>query len=406
MPTIRIKNIGPIADTGDILISPIMLIIGKQSSGKSTFMKILCFCRWIEKKIMTDGEKLLAKYTHYNRFFKELKNFHRLDDAFFGENSSVIYKGDCVDIELENPKKNVKIRKKPNFKSERYNSKLCFIPSERNLASAIQNIDRVYRSADYDSVFNYLLEYQEAKKDYDSKHYISLPFDKNISFYHDESNDVDRIVLRKVKKEISPIFASSGIQSALPLTVLVDYTLKQIGRMPKSSVKDITNLVAKILLDNPQKEREDISIEDIAKASKMIKYKFSQLYIEELEENLFPDSQFELVKLIIRLMVEAESKSGVPSYVVMTTHSPYVLTSLNALMKLSLAASKDAEACKSMQQYVAPIEWFSAYRMTETGTMEDIVDREDTFITGDYLDSLSDEISSMESKLNDIIYGS
>lgn len=404
MPSIRIKNIGPITDTGDIAISPIMLIVGRQSSGKSTFMKILCYCRWIEKKIMTDGEKLLAKYTHYGRFFKELKSFHRLDDVFFRENSFIRYDGDCVVIELDGPKKNVKISKKTNFKAERYNSKICFIPSERNLASAIQNIDRVYRSADYDSVFNYLLEYHEARKSYDSKHSINMPFDKDVSFYYDEANDADRIILGKVKKEISPIYASSGIQSALPLTVLVDYTLKQIGRMPKSSVKDITNLVAKVLLDNPQRN-DDISIEDIGKASKMLRYKFSQLYIEELEENLFPVSQFELIKLIMRLLAEANAESGVPSYVVMTTHSPYVLTSLNVMMKLSVAASKDEEACREMLQYIVPTEWFSAYCMADDGTMNDILDHEDAFISGDYLDSLSDEISLMESMLNDIIYG-
>ena len=63
MPKVRIKNIGPIVDTGDIALSAVMLIVGKQSSGKSTFMKILCFCRWIEKRIMLDGENLLKKYT-------------------------------------------------------------------------------------------------------------------------------------------------------------------------------------------------------------------------------------------------------------------------------------------------------------------------------------------------------
>lgn len=77
MSKIRIKNIGPIVDTGDIALSAVMLIVGKQSSGKSTFMKILCFCRWIEKRIMLDGENLLKKYTHYGRFLKELKKFHR-----------------------------------------------------------------------------------------------------------------------------------------------------------------------------------------------------------------------------------------------------------------------------------------------------------------------------------------
>ena len=48
---IQIKNIGPLEDTGVIYIKPMMLIIGKQSMGKSTFMKVLCFCEWLEKKI-------------------------------------------------------------------------------------------------------------------------------------------------------------------------------------------------------------------------------------------------------------------------------------------------------------------------------------------------------------------
>ena len=50
MATIRLKNFGPIKDTGLIELSQILLIIGRQSSGKSTFMKVLCYCRWLEKK--------------------------------------------------------------------------------------------------------------------------------------------------------------------------------------------------------------------------------------------------------------------------------------------------------------------------------------------------------------------
>ena len=51
--------IGPLKDTGVIPISYIMLIIDEQSTGKSTFMKILSFCRWIEKAM---GESIELKY--------------------------------------------------------------------------------------------------------------------------------------------------------------------------------------------------------------------------------------------------------------------------------------------------------------------------------------------------------
>ena len=41
MATIQIQNIGPIVDTGVIELRAINLFIGKQSSGKSTLLKIL-----------------------------------------------------------------------------------------------------------------------------------------------------------------------------------------------------------------------------------------------------------------------------------------------------------------------------------------------------------------------------
>ena len=46
MFTIHIRHIGPIVDTGEITITPLTLFIGKQSTGKSTLMKILCYCSW------------------------------------------------------------------------------------------------------------------------------------------------------------------------------------------------------------------------------------------------------------------------------------------------------------------------------------------------------------------------
>lgn len=389
-------------DTGDIELSAVMLIVGKQSSGKSTFMKILCFCRWIEKRIMLDGENLLKKYTHYTRFLKELKKFHRLDDAFFANDSYIYYEGDCLSIEMDGVKVNAKIRKYANFKTERYNTKISFVPSERNLVSAIQNIDKVYRSADYDTIFNYLLEYQEAKKNYDEKHPLSIPFDDNMHYYYDKDSDSDRIVLENIGRTISPIYASSGIQSALPLTILVNYVTGQVGKIPKSSLTDLTSLVAKLMLDEDKKE---ISADDVKKVSKMYKYKFSQLYIEELEENLFPKSQFAMVKNIVRCIKKAYEVSQEKSYVVMTTHSPYVLTSLNVLMKVALAKKIGLESENSrLAEYVIPLEWYSAYCMTEEGKMESIIDEEYHFINGDYLDSLSDEISEISSELDEKIY--
>ena len=138
-------------------------------------------------------------------------------------------------------------------------------------------------------------------------------------------------------------------------------------------------------------ENKEISADDVIKGTKMYRYKFAQLYIEELEENLFPKSQFAMVKEIVKNIKKAYEQSGTNSYVVMTTHSPYVLTSLNVLMKVALAKEKKLDGkMQEMQEYAIPISWYSAYCMTDEGKMENIVDDEYHFIMGDYLDSLSE----------------
>ena len=133
---------------------------------------------------------------------------------------------------------------------------------------------------------------------------------------------------------------------------------------------------------------------------------FPNVFVVGLEENLFPKSQFAMVKEIVKNIKKAYEQSGTNSYVVMTTHSPYVLTSLNVLMKVALAKEKKLdEKMKEMLEYAIPISWYSAYCMTDEVKMENIVDDEYHFIMGDYLDSLSDEISELSSELDEMIYG-
>lgn len=98
-----------------------MLVIGKQSSGKSTFLKILCFCRWMEKLIMWSDEEAISQYTHNLKFLKSMKQFHRFNDSYFSSASSIRYEGDTITITMENILSDVKILRKPEFETVRYN---------------------------------------------------------------------------------------------------------------------------------------------------------------------------------------------------------------------------------------------------------------------------------------------
>jgi predicted ATPase len=50
MKHITIHSIGPIVEA-DIYLKQINVIIGPQSLGKSTILKIASYCTWVEKKI-------------------------------------------------------------------------------------------------------------------------------------------------------------------------------------------------------------------------------------------------------------------------------------------------------------------------------------------------------------------
>ena len=82
MPSITIRNIGPISNVNNIDIRPLTLVIGEQSTGKSTLMKIVCFCTWVEKHIMIEGDSFIEEYSNDCRFQRELMRFHRLNEVF------------------------------------------------------------------------------------------------------------------------------------------------------------------------------------------------------------------------------------------------------------------------------------------------------------------------------------
>ena len=405
MATIQIRNIGPIKDTGTISTKAVNLIIGKQSSGKSTVMKILCFCTWIEKKVMVNGEELMRKYTHYGRFIKELKQFHHLDNSFFSDESEIQYTGECIHIAVKGGKANARIKKLSGFEAHRHNLKISFVPSERNMSSAIQNISKAYRSTDYDSLYNYLWEFDEAKSIFDKAHAIEMPFDSNVAYYYDQKTDRGLILLKRQGKVFETLYASSGIQSVLPIMVIVNYLTSIVGTNMRLSQRDITNAIAKAILDK-EKTIENLSDVDLKKVARLLSYKDIQVFVEEIEQNLFPQAQFDVVKSVVKA-IKSSKDLGPGSMIFMTSHSPYVLTTLNFLMRVAQASSKDSKRTSAIcpPEYVLPATDYSAYWINGNGVVEDIVDHEYGFIKGDKLDEISEYLNEQTEVLNEILYG-
>lgn len=428
MQTIEIRNIGPLVDTGKIPVSQIVLLIGEQSTGKSTFMKILCFCRWVEKQVMMD-ETYVKKYTHYYRFLNELKRFHHFNDDFFEEDSYIKYESEALQIEMRGKKRNAKITMTKAFSESKHNIKLSFLPSERNLLSSIQNIESLYRSKDVDVLFNYILEWGEARSAFDATNPLNLVFVNGMKYHYDAKNG-DVLTLSDGHSRIKPYYASSGVQSALPIQVLATYLASVVGTSSKISPidylkhfigvekrkideKSLAIIVQKVLSNGVDNIPQDLysafpTLENVFKdMQSRLQYKSFHLFIEELEQNLFPTAQFDLVRMLVKLVVEqTDVQSDYKSSVFLTTHSPYVLTALNVLMLASEAYNMDSKAVETLglAPYVLPLEAYSAYCIKD-GRFESILDNDYHFIKGEYLDSISEDIDQYTYQLNEIVYG-
>ena len=431
MSTIQIQHIGALKDTGELPIKRVTLFLGPQGAGKSTLMKILCYCRWVEKEIMKDL-KNKDWYTHYKRFFKGLSEFHRLPQSFFSSDSSIVYKGDLVAIiwSLGKNKGNAKVSvSKSDFARRRHNPKLAFIPAERNLVSAVQNIDRNYRSNSRDVLFNFILELEEAKQAYTIDNKLALSIMPGLSYYQSEGTNL--IWHEEGQYVLNAFYVASGIQSAFPVDVISSYLHTQVGRLSPMSMSELSAVLLG-LLSTGEKLPDDIS-DRLSRLEKSFLYSSMQLYIEEPEQNLFPESQRRLMFRLLQIISsvkEMEKKAWAEPYassLVFTTHSPYLLSVINtqfavARARLDLKENSEGFSEKEQERRLAEldalqqkhrlddinltIDEYAAYFVEPGGTLKNLIDPEFPMVSGIELDGVSDWLEDYTNEIYLIAYGS
>lgn len=386
MASLHIKNFGPILDSTKIELTPLMVLIGRQSSGKSTFMKVLCFCRWVEKKIMVSTDDIVSQYTHYNRFIKDLKSFHRLNDEYFRTDTELKYDGDVISIEYTGINGNAKIVRKKSFAEKRYNSKLCYIPAERNLVSAIQNVDKTYKATGRDVLFNFIYEWDEAKEPYTNEHPFKLAATGGFSYVNKFGADM---LVREDGSETPAFYASSGMQSVMPMDVMANYITDCVGKNASLSMR----------------ERNEISETDNDDyADRRLFYQSAQLFIEEPEQNLYPESQKLVVMSIVRSLKKALENGSEQSLALVTTHSPYIMSVVNVLMLAAIVTEKGLKQEVIDGDSVLPSSSISGYFIDEKGIFQDILDVEVPMLSGNDLDGVSDWVDDSISKLNEVLF--
>ncbi len=297
-----IRNFGPITNL-DIEFRRLTLFIGDQGSGKSTLSKLLTICRdmrwWLQLLENPESDEIRKPFFNFgiNEYFMDDSYIKysmgglviKYEEGVFSIVSNDIGK-DEISVYFEYLNKKFGYSQDSSSSSETDDVEQAFMeanarmilynPAERNLVGNLSEATASLWSAGIPlpkPLLEYMGLFERATKLFPR---YEIPIFKVDFVKKDNKNMIE---LSGKDKLISLSASSSGLQSAIPMLMVIDFALK-------------TNC-------------------------------FDSFVIEEPEQNLFPKNQFEMLGFVTTRLWTNQRRQFI-----ITTHSPYMLSSLNVLM--------------------------------------------------------------------------
>lgn len=341
---LKVKNFGPIRDGfGDYIdFAKATVFCGPQGSGKSTVAKLFSTLCWVEKWLYKMSFPLVQNDYTYEQLLADL-SWQGIAE-YMELSSEIDFVGSYYRIEV----KGSQIRIGLIGSGIDYDMpKIMYMPAERNFVSIIRNALRVEKLPE--SLNNLQVEFEGAKSKY--KLGYKLP-SNGFAFAFDEEKGESWIFNGEDGKSRTPLFqASSGLQSIVPLLLVSEYLESELS---STGTIDVDNCFEKVtpekrLLARKYFERvQAMKLERMKEAEAIVRYmmpctRFVNV-VEEPEQNLYPETQCEVVDKLLTL---ANRQTG--SRLVMTTHSPYVINHL-------LLVAQAEEVVRHLNESGIPVE--------------------------------------------------
>lgn len=331
-----ITQIGPIKHI-EFDLNKFNVIIGPQSSGKSTIAKIISFCLWLEKDVLMHQS---CDHINCDYIEEHLLVFHKLE-SYLNEGYALTFRGEVIDLSYS--KDLCKVELKEGFEECKM-GKNAYIPAERNVI-ALPNI--IGLKMPENNVRSFIFDWLEIHQKYQKTDRMDI-LNLNLQYYYKDSSQQDTIVLPN-EKEIRLEEASSGLQSIVPLYIYMHYLTHWIHEHKEDTSFKYQELFNEIISNELNKSIETTPHELLRekvlnKLASISRPHYSNIIIEEPELNLFPETQKQLVYDILKMISKGRDR------IVMATHSPYLLYALNNCMLCFLAQNNIPEEDKDMQR--------------------------------------------------------
>lgn len=322
MTRLRIKHFGPIVQgmqghDGWIDFKRVTVFIGNQGSGKSTLAKLFSTFSWMEKALVR-GDYDQKWFERKGRLKGQLLPYHRLEhylhDALEGD-TEIDYEGQAYAFSYREGVLSIK-----KLNGEGYQlPQVMYVPAERNFIAYVRHPRELKLSSE--ALKEFLTEFEKAKANMSGS--VQLPIN-DTELEYDKLNDLLNLKGRGHKLRLTD--ASSGFQSLVPVYLVSQYLASTVKSKTQQSMSteelDRFKKWAEAIFKDETLTEEQQRAALSALSARFNKTAFLNI-VEEPEQNLFPSSQWEMLKSLLQF-----KEQGPSNQLVLTTHSPYVVSYL------------------------------------------------------------------------------
>ncbi|OBT16575.1 hypothetical protein A9266_18390 [Vibrio tasmaniensis] len=414
----------------EIELTGFTVLIGRQASGKSIVAKLSYFFREFVTEALSSGirdnqrkpsfdKELIEKFC--DLFVKDMWNDKPFDITFVYSDTH------SITLEKSTAKSNVKIILHDNTSIYFTQGKKKFLKYQNGLsqdqvgsasrmfqdfkfkellyfahARDLQGFDayipasRAFFSTLSDNIFSLLTETGRLEP-------MLSEFGSIYSFAKDiNDNKLSKSMLNSINKDMTPDIAKIIAQVDSLSYKILNGKLKTIKGEDylETGSKDLKLIYA----SSGQQESLPLLV-SLRMLPTFWRNTQQQYYVEEPEAHLFPEAQYDIIK-IIALIRNAFDKS---SNFLLTTHSPYVLSAINNLIYIDKIANSTSDGAEKLKAHdfniheSIPFQDVRAYSI-DNGLATPILDHESELIDASLIDSVSNVFADEFDTLLDLAY--